>query len=309
MSSSSPEKPSPPPPPSGAPPETPAPPSVTATLLVSCRDRTGLVAALSEFVFRNEGNILDADQHADRETGLFFMRLVWDVGGFRLARAEIAQALAALAVQFELSWEITYSDQRARVAIFASRTPHCLYDLLLSHQLGELGGDLGLVISNHADLAPVAGHFGVRFAHVPVDAGDKGAAEATQQRLLDEEKIDLVVLARYMQILSPGFVARWPGRIINIHHSFLPAFVGSRPYHQAKERGVKIIGATAHYVTSELDQGPIIDQDVCRVSHRDDVEDLVRKGRELERQVLTRAVRSHLERRVLISGNRTIVFG
>jgi formyltetrahydrofolate deformylase len=287
----------------------PSPPSVTATLLVSCRDRTGLVAALSEFVFRNEGNILDADQHADRETGLFFMRLVWDLGGFRLVRAEIASALATLAVEFELSWEITYSDERARVAIFASRTPHCLYDLLLSHQLGELGGDLGMVISNHADLASVAGHFGVRFVHVPVDPGNKGAAEAQHQRLLDEERIDLVVLARYMQILSPEFVARWPGRIINIHHSFLPAFVGSRPYHQAKERGVKVIGATAHYVTSELDQGPIIEQDVCRVSHRDDVEDLVKKGRELERQVLTRAVRSHLQRRVLVSSNRTIVFG
>ncbi len=288
-----------------------SPPSspTTATLLVSCRDRTGLVAALSEFVFRNEGNILDADQHADRETGLFFMRLCWDLRGFRLARADIAAALAEMGGRFELGWEITYSDDRARVAIFASRTPHCLYDLLLTHQLGELGGDLGLVISNHAELASVAEHFGVPFAHVPVDPQNKLAAEAAQQLLLDGADIDLVVLARYMQILSPAFVARWPGRIINIHHSFLPAFVGSKPYHQAKERGVKVIGATAHYVTSELDQGPIIEQDVCRVSHRDDVEDLVRKGRELERQVLTRAVRSHLERRVLISGNRTIVFG
>jgi formyltetrahydrofolate deformylase len=286
----------------------PAPP-VTATLLVSCRDRTGLVATLSDFVFRNQGNILDADQHADRETGLFSMRLVWDLANFKLERAAIAAALEQMAQPFELSWAITYSDERPRVAIFASKLPHCLYDLLLSHQLGELGGDLGVVISNHVDLAPVAGHFGVPFVHVPVDPRDKPAAEAAQQRLLDEQRIDLVVLARYMQILSPGFVQRWPGRIINIHHSFLPAFVGARPYHQAKERGVKVIGATAHYVTSELDQGPIIEQDVCRVSHRDDVEDLVQKGRELERQVLTRAVRSHLERRVLISGNRTIVFG
>jgi formyltetrahydrofolate deformylase len=289
----------------------PAAPSspVTATLLVSCRDRTGLVAALSDFVFRNEGNILDADQHADRETGLFFMRLVWDLGSFRLARAEIAAALADVALRFELSWEITYSDERTRVAIFASKVPHCLYDLLLSHQLGELGGDLALVISNHANLAPVAGHFGVPFSHVPMDASDKSRAETEQQRLLAEHGIGLCVLARYMQILSPDFVALWPGRIINIHHSFLPAFVGSKPYHQAKERGVKVIGATAHYVTAQLDQGPIIEQDVCRVSHRDDVEDLVQKGRELERQVLTRAVRSHLEHRVLISANRTIVFG
>jgi formyltetrahydrofolate deformylase len=282
---------------------------VTATLLVSCRDRTGLVAALSEFVFENGGNIVDADQHADRETGLFFMRLRWDLDGFKLARGEIAAALGRLARRFDLSWELTTSDERPRVAVLASRTPHCLYDLLLSHQLGELGGDLVAVISNHDDLRPVAGHFGIRFEHVPVDAGDKAAAEARQERLLDELRVDLVVLARYMQILSPAFVARRPGRIINIHHSFLPAFVGAKPYHQALARGVKVIGATAHYVTEDLDQGPIIEQDVCRVSHRDDVEGLVQKGRELERQVLTRAVRLHLERRVLISGNKTIVFG
>jgi formyltetrahydrofolate deformylase len=282
--------------------------AVTATLLVSCRDRSGLVAALSDFVFRNGGNILDADQHSDRETGLFFMRLAWDMQSFRLDRAQIAGALAQLAGSFELRWEITYSDARPRVAVFASKIPHCLYDLLLAHQLGELGGELPIIISNHADLRPVAGHFGVRFEHLPVDPSDKPAAEAEQQRLLADLDIDLVVLARYMQILSPAFVERWQGRIINIHHSFLPAFVGARPYHQAKERGVKVIGATAHYVTSQLDQGPIIEQDVCRVSHRDDVEELIKKGRELERQVLTRAVRAHLERRVLISGNRTIVF-
>ena len=282
---------------------------VMATLLVSCRDRTGLVAARSDFVFRNEGNIIDADQHADRETGLFFMRLVWDLGQFRLARAAIGAALGEIAQRFDLSWELTFSDVRPRVAIFATTLPHCLYDLLLSHQLGELGGDLALVISNHDVLGPVAGHFGVPFHHVPVEPGRKEAAEAEQQRLLGEHGVDLVVLARYMQILSPAFVERWPGRIINIHHSFLPAFVGARPYHQAQERGVKVIGATAHYVTSELDQGPIIEQDVCRVSHRDDVEHLIQKGRELERQVLTRAVRLHLQRRVLVSGRRTIVFG
>jgi formyltetrahydrofolate deformylase len=282
---------------------------VTATLLVSCRDRTGLVAALSEFVFRNGGNILDADQHAEIETGLFFMRLVWDLGGFALPRAGITAALEALAQRFDLGWELTYSDARPRVAVFASRSPHCLYDLLLAHQLGELGGHLAVVVSNHDILRPVAGHFGIRFEHVPVEVGKKAAAEAAQERLLGELGIDLVVLARYMQILSPELVARRPGRIINIHHSFLPAFVGAKPYHQAKARGVKVIGATAHYVTSELDQGPIIEQDVCRVSHRDDVEELVRKGGELERRVLTRAVRLHLERRVLVSENRTIVFG
>jgi formyltetrahydrofolate deformylase len=289
------------------PPDAPRP--VTATLLVSCRDRTGLVAALSEFVFRNGGNIVDADQHADRETGLFFMRLVWDVAGFQLDRPEIAAALAQLAVRFDLAYELTYSDVRPRVVVLASKAAHCLYDLLLAHQLDELGGDLVAVISNHDLLRPVAGHFGVRYEHIPVEPDRKPEAEAAQQRLLGQLGADLVVLARYMQILSPAFVERWPSRIINIHHSFLPAFVGAKPYHQAQASGVKLIGATAHYVTGDLDQGPIIEQDVCRVSHRDDVDDLVQKGRELERQVLTRAVRSHLERRVLVSGKRTIVFG
>lgn len=284
-------------------------PSPRATLLVSCRDRTGLVAALSDFVFRNGGNIMDADQHAEAETGLFFMRLVWDLQTFQLDRAGIDSGLAELQRRFELRYELTYSDRRPRVAVFASKAPHCLYDLLLSHQLGELHGDLALVVSNHDELRATAGHFGVPYHHVPVGPDDKARAEATQQRLLEDQGIELVVLARYMQILSPEFVARWPGRIINIHHSFLPAFVGARPYHQAKARGVKVIGATAHYVTSELDQGPIIDQDVCRVSHRDEVDDLAQKGRELERQVLTRAVRLHLDRRVLISDRRTIVFG
>jgi formyltetrahydrofolate deformylase len=279
-----------------------------ATLLVSCRDRTGLIAALSEFVFRNGGNIVDADQHAEHETGLFFMRLVWDVDGFLLDRGQTSRELAELARRFDLSYELSYSDHRPRVAVFASRAPHCLYDLLLSHQLGELNGDLCMVVSNHLDVGAVAGHFGVPFHHIPVDPKNKAAAEAAQQKLLVAERIDLIVLARYMQILSPEFVSAWPARVINIHHSFLPAFVGARPYHQAKVRGVKVIGATAHYVTSELDQGPIIDQDVCRVSHRDEVEDLAQKGRELERQVLTRAVRAHLDRRVLVSGNRTIVF-
>lgn len=280
-----------------------------ATLLVSCRDRTGLVAALSDFVFRNGGNILDADQHAETETGHFFMRLVWDLKTFRLDRQGIAAGLTALAQAFDLTFDLTYSDRRPRVAVFASKTAHCLYDLLLSHQLGEMHGDLVAVISNHEDLRSVAGHFGVRFEHIPVDSDHRADAERIHQALLEELQVDLVVLARYMQILSPDFVSRWPSRIINIHHSFLPAFIGARPYHQAKARGVKIIGATAHYVTEELDQGPIIDQDVCRVSHRDDVQDLIQKGREMERQVLTRAVRLHLDRRVLVSENRTIVFG
>ena len=279
-----------------------------ATLLVSCRDRTGLVAALSDFVFRHNGNIVDADQHAERDSGQFFMRLAWDMARFELDQETTRKAIEVLAKRYDLTWELTIDERPPRVAVFVSKTPHCLYDLLLCQQLGELGGQIVEVLSNHEALSDVCAHFDVPFQHTTVEPTNKSAAERLQMRRLDELQVDLVVLARYMQILSPEFVARRPGRIINIHHSFLPAFVGARPYHQAKERGVKLIGATAHYVTAELDQGPIIEQDVTRVSHRDDVEELVQKGRELERQVLTRAVRLHLQRRVLVFQNRTIVF-
>jgi formyltetrahydrofolate deformylase len=282
---------------------------VTATLLVNCRDRTGLVAALSTFVFDHGGNILDADQHSERDSGEFFMRLVWDLAGFDLGREAIPVELAELARRFSLHWELTFSDRVPRVVVFASKASHCLYDLLLCQQIGDLGGEIVGVISNHDVLARVCRHFDVPFTVVPVERNDKAAAERRQLDLLDSLDGDVIVLARYMQILSPTFVDRWPNRIINIHHSFLPAFAGARPYHQAKERGVKIIGATAHYVTADLDQGPIIEQNVRRVSHRDEVEDLLRAGRDLEREVLTRAVRLHLQRRVLVSGNRTIVFG
>ena len=281
---------------------------ITATLLVSCRDRTGLVAALSDFVFRQGGNILDADQHAEAESGWFFMRLVWDLARFRLDRTGLEGALKELAARFDLRWEVTYSDRKPRVAVFASKTPHCLYDLLLAQSLGELGGEIVQVVSNHESLRDVAGHFDVPFTHMAIDPQRKDAVETEQQRLLERHGIDLVVLARYMQILSRPFVERWAGRMINIHHSFLPAFVGAKPYLQARQRGVKLIGATAHYATAELDQGPIIEQDVARCSHQDGVDELVRKGRDLERQVLARAVRWHLEDRVLIHGNRTVVF-
>jgi len=284
-------------------------PSLTATLLVTCRDRTGLVAALSDFVFRHDGNILDADQHAESESGEFFMRLVWDLSDFRLDRQATQAGIEALARQFDLRWELTFSDMQPRVAVMVSKASHCLYDLMLCQQLGDLGGEIVRIISNHDTLADVCKHFDVPLTVIPVERNQKAAAEANQLALLDELRVDLIVLARYMQILSPAFVERWQGRIINIHHSFLPAFAGARPYQQAQQRGVKVIGATAHYVTADLDQGPIIEQDVCRVSHRDAVEDMMRKGRELERLVLTRAVRLHLQRRVLVSGNRTIVFG
>jgi formyltetrahydrofolate deformylase len=283
--------------------------AVTATLLVSCRDRTGLVAALSAFVFEHGGNILDADQHAESGSSQFFMRLVWDLAGFALGREQIRAEIDKLAERFELSWELTYSDHVPRVVVFATKASHCLYDLLLCQQMGDLGGNIVAVVSNHDVLGDVCKHFDVPFFSIPVEKDGRDKAESAQLALLDSLHADLVVLARYMQILSADFVARWPNRVINIHHSFLPAFAGARPYHQAKQRGVKIIGATAHYVTAELDQGPIIEQDVRRVSHRDDVEDLMRAGRALEREVLTRAVRLHLQRRVLVSGNRTIVFG
>jgi formyltetrahydrofolate deformylase len=283
--------------------------AVTATLLVNCTDRTGLVAALSSFVFERGGNILDADQHADSASGEFFMRLVWDLKGFALGRDEIRGEISKLGQRFDLKWELTFSDHVPRVVVFATKASHCLYDLLLCQQIGDLGGRIVAVVSNHDVLAQVCKHFEVPFTQIAVDRDNKAKAEADQLALLGSLSADLVVLARYMQILSPGFVTRWPNRIINIHHSFLPAFAGARPYHQAKERGVKIIGATAHYVTAELDQGPIIEQNVARVSHRDEVEDLMRAGRDLEREVLTRAVRLHLQRRVLVAGNRTIVFG
>lgn len=279
-----------------------------ATLLVSGPNRPGLVARLSEFVYQHGGNIVSADHHGERESDLFFLRLTWDAIGKDLDRDAVQAGLMKLATELGLRAELTWSDVAQRVAVFASKTPHTLYDLLLTWQLGELGGDIALVVSNHRSLESVAKHFGVPYEWTPIDHKGSAGAEVAQQKLLEDAKIDLVVLGRYMQVLSPAFVARWQGRLINIHHSFLPAFVGAQAYRQARERGVKMIGATAHYVTTDLDQGPIIEQDVVRVSHRDEVDDYARKGRDLERQVLTRAVRWHLERRVLVSGDRTIVF-
>ena len=279
----------------------------TATLLVSCSDRTGIVAALSDFVFRNQGNIVDADQHSEEGSSHFFMRLRFALDGFALDDDSIRKSLEVLAQRFDMRWQLFF-DQRPRVVLFFSTTLHCLYDLLMRQEMGELNGDIVAVISNHDAAKSACEHFGLPCHVLPVTAETKTTVESEQQALLEQYQADLIVLARYMQILSPAFVERWSGRAINIHHSFLPAFAGARPYHQAKQRGVKIIGATAHYVTSELDEGPIIEQDVIRVTHRDEVRDLVRKGRDIERQVLARAVALHCERRVLIESNRTIVF-
>lgn len=280
----------------------------TATLLISCRDRKGIVATVAEFVTRNNGNILHAEQHTDKQDGVFFQRLEWEMDNFSIAASDVAQAVDPIAKTFEMTWGLHFSDYTPRIAILVSRQAHCLYDLLARHQLGEIAADIPLVISNHPHLVQAAQRFGIDYHHLPVTADTKAAQEEQVIDLLERNDIDLVVLARYMQILSPELVRRYPGRIINIHHSSLPAFAGARPYQQAHDRGVKIIGATAHYVTEDLDQGPIIEQDIVRVSHRDSVADLDRAGRDLEKVVLARAVDLHLGNRTLIYGNKTVVF-
>lgn len=283
-------------------------PPLTATLLVACPDRKGLVAALAQLLYAHGANILDAQQHADRDGRRFYQRIHFDMADLDIPRESLEDLLRIECGRYEMRWRISYGDRRKRVAIFVSRVEHCLCDLLLRHRLGELDCDIPLVVSNHPDLEPVARQFGVAFHLFPITPETKAEQEGREIELLERERIDLIVLARYMQVLSKAFVERFPERIINIHHSTLPAFMGARPYHQAHERGVKRIGATAHYATEELDEGPIIDQDVVPCSHRDRVPDLVRKGRDVERMVLARAVRWHLQDRIITEGRRTIVF-
>jgi len=282
--------------------------NVTAVLLISCRDQKGLVAAVSDFLYRNDGNITHADQHTDREEGVFLQRVEFELAGFAIPRGEIAAAFRPIAERFDMRWSLRFSDETPRVALLVSKLPHCFYDLLARWRLGEFRAEIPAVISNHDDMRTIAEEFGVAYHALPVTSATKQAQEARMLELLERERVDLVVMARYMQILSADVIARYPNRIINIHHSFLPAFAGGRPYHQAHERGVKIIGATAHYATAALDQGPIIEQDVARVSHRDAVDDLVRKGRDLEKNVLARAVDLHLRNRIVVYGNKTVVF-
>jgi len=279
-------------------------------LLVHCPDRPGLVASVTDLIRRVDGNIVDLDQHVDAERRLFFMRVEWTPpAGDPAARPSFEQAFANdVAAPYSMTWRLESADRRARIAVFVSRYGHCLHDILSRWESGEWLVDIPLVVSNHREMAPVAGRHGIRFEHVPVTRESKIVAERRQLALLREEGIDLVVLARYMQIVSPDFIAAMPERIINIHHSFLPAFAGAQPYHAAHARGVKVIGATSHYVTAELDAGPIIAQDVVAVSHKDSVEDMVRKGRDLEKIVLARAVYAHLQHRVLAFENRTVVF-
>jgi formyltetrahydrofolate deformylase len=282
--------------------------STAAVLLLSCADQPGIVASVADFVFRHGGNIVDAQQHTDANDGVFFQRIEFELDGCDLARDQIEPALGELVRRFGMDCAVRFSDEMPRVGVLVSKEPHCLVDLLARSRRGELTVDIPVVISNHKDLGEVAGWFGVDFRHLPVTPETKLEQEREVQAALDEHGVTLTVLARYMQILSAEMCERWAGRAINIHHSFLPAFSGGRPYHQAHERGVKLIGVTAHYVTAELDDGPIIDQDVARVSHRDSVADLRRRGRDLEVVVLARAVRAHVEHRVLIHGNRTVVF-
>jgi formyltetrahydrofolate deformylase len=280
----------------------------SAILLISCPDRKGEVATIADFIYRHGGNILHADEHGDEESGLFLMRVEFDPKEFDFDLAEFGKHFSPVAEAFSMHWRLAQSSHRQRMIILVSKYDHCLVDLLYRHQSGELACDIPLIISNHPDNQAIADFYKVPYVIVPVTKDNKNDAEARIHALIAQHQPDFLVLARYMQILSNEFVNRYPQRIINIHHSFLPAFVGARPYHQAFARGVKLIGATSHYVTEVLDDGPIIEQDVVRVSHRDTVEDLIRKGRDLEKVVLSRAVRWHVENRVLLYGNKTVVF-
>jgi len=280
----------------------------TAVLLLSCPDQPGVVAATADFVYRHGGNIVDAQQHTDRTDGVFFQRVEFLLDGCDLERAEIVPAFRPIVDRFDMQCVVRFSDDVPRVGVLVSKEAHCLVDLLARSRRGDLNIEIPVVISNHPDHAEVAEWFGIEYVHLPVTADTKPEQEREVHTVLERHHVTLVVLARYMQILSGDFVSRWPDSIINIHHSFLPAFMGGRPYHQAHERGVKIVGVTAHYATAVLDDGPIIDQDVVRVSHRDAVEDLQRRGRDLEVVVLARAVHAHVEHRILVHGRRTVVF-
>jgi formyltetrahydrofolate deformylase len=280
----------------------------SAILLIHCPDRKGIVAGISSFLYAQGANILHADQHQDNDLGLFFMRVEWDLADFALDDAGFRKNFQPLADSFQMEWRLAYSAARPATAIFVSQHQHCLLDLLYRHAIGELRCNIPLIVGNHTTARDLAGFYGIPFHYVPVDAANKAQAEQAQLALLEQHRIELIVLARYMQVLSPVFVARYRQRIINVHHSFLPAFSGARPYQAAYHRGVKLIGATSHYVTEVLDDGPIIEQDVVRVSHRDQLGDLVQKGRDLERMVLSRAVRWHLEHRILHYAGKTVVF-
>ena len=280
----------------------------SATLLITCPDAKGIVAAIADFLYQHNANILHADQHQDAENSLFLMRVEWDLKDFSLDESSFARAFEVIAKTYKMTWELKLSADKPRMAIMVSQYDHCLADLLHRYKNNELQCDIPLIISNHLNAQKLAEFYDIPFFHIPVEKDKKKEAEAEQFALFDKYQVDFIVLARYMQILSEDFVKRYPQRVINIHHSFLPAFIGAKPYHRAFERGVKLIGATSHYVTEVLDEGPIIEQDIDRISHRDQVEDLIQKGRDLERIVLYKAVRWHIENRILIYGNKTVIF-
>ena len=280
-----------------------------AILLIHCDDRPGLVASITRFIHEHRGNILDLDQHTDKQHKKFFMRVEWELAEFTIAKSAIGARFAeAVAQPLQMQWQLWFAEQTTRMAVFVSKKLHCLFDILARYQAGEWPVEIPLIISNHTEVKPIAERFGIDCHVLPITAENKLLQEARQLALLAEYRIDLVVLARYMQILSAEFVQQFPHRIINIHHSFLPAFPGARPYHSAYERGVKLIGATSHYVTADLDAGPIIEQDVTYVSHKDSVQDLMREGQDLEKLVLSRAIWRHLQKQVLVYDNRTVVF-
>ena len=277
-------------------------------LLISCPDRCGIVAAVTQFLAQHHANIINLDEHVDVDAGVFFMRVEWETAGCSLREESFGHEFQTVADRFAMQWELHRSDKVQRMGILVSKLPHCLFDLLFRVRTREWNIEVPVIISNHPDLEPVAKQFDMPFHCLPVTSAGKPKQEAAILELLRHHQVDFVVLARYMQILSPEFVSRYPMRIINIHHSFLPAFPGAKPYHSAYERGVKVIGATSHYVTAELDQGPIIEQDIIRVSHKDSIDDFVRKGRDLEKIVLARAVRLHILHKILVHNGRTVVF-
>ncbi|MDH3979836.1 MAG: formyltetrahydrofolate deformylase [Gammaproteobacteria bacterium] len=281
----------------------------SAILLVHCPDREGIVLAVTSFIASNSGNILYLDQHVDYEKGRFFMRVEWDLARSSIADEQLGEQFQQhVAAGFDMLWQLHFSNERPRMALLVSKLPHCFYDILARYESGEWQIEVPLIISNHQDMERVAERHGIDYFHLPVNQDNRQEQEARQLELLQQYNIDFIVLARYMQILSEDFINQYPQGIINIHHSFLPAFPGGRPYHSAYERGVKIIGATSHYVTTELDAGPIIEQDVAHVSHKDTVEDMIRKGRDLEKVVLARAIWHQIRRNILVCDNRTVIF-
>ena len=280
-----------------------------AIILISSPDRPGLVAAVTDFINVNGGNIINLEQHVDKDNDAFFMRIEWDLKNFLIPKEKIEEYFQTLyANKYDMTFSLYFNDYTPRMAIFVSKMSHCLFDILGRYTAGEWKVEIPLIISNHEDMRWVADKFGIEYHVLKITKDNKDEMEAKQMALLKEKKINFIVLARYMQILTDNFIKAYPNKVINIHHSFLPAFVGAKPYHAAYERGVKIIGATSHYVTPELDAGPIIEQDITRISHRDSVQDLVRKGQDLEKIVLSHAIDYHINRRVLVYKNKTILF-